>query len=171
MAIQIRFYLYWHSICISIRRNKLRKFYSEHPDGLKIILHDSLRKVNIEGCCCKELQMKIVEGSLLQSISLYQLLPIQENFDLRECQSPVNWELVNMKYLVVFFLLLYRSEERRVGKEDLSPAPTKRRNFLKQEHSYLIFYSHKIFILYKHKIFNVLYFLIYISHIFQYNIR
>ena len=24
-----------------------------------------------------------------------QLLPIQENFDLRECQSPVNWELVN----------------------------------------------------------------------------
>ena len=36
-----------------------------------------------------------------------QLLPIQENFDLRECQSPVNWELVNMKYLVVFFLLLY----------------------------------------------------------------
>ena len=36
-----------------------------------------------------------------------QLLPIQENFDLRECQSPVNWELVNMKYLVVLFLLLY----------------------------------------------------------------
>lgn len=32
-----------------------------------------------------------------------QLLPIQENFDLRECQSPVNWELVNMKYLVVLF--------------------------------------------------------------------
>ena len=32
---------------------------------------------------------------------------IQENFDLRECQSPVNWELVNMKYLVVLFLLLY----------------------------------------------------------------
>src|SRR5574337_871936 len=36
-----------------------------------------------------------------------QLLPIQENFDLRECQSPVNWELVNMKYLVVLILLLY----------------------------------------------------------------
>ena len=36
-----------------------------------------------------------------------QLLPIQENFDLRECQSPVNWELVNMKYLVDLFLLLY----------------------------------------------------------------
>ena len=36
-----------------------------------------------------------------------ELLPIQENFDLRECQSPVNWELVNMKYLVVLFLLLY----------------------------------------------------------------
>jgi hypothetical protein len=36
-----------------------------------------------------------------------QLLPIQENFDLRECQSPVNWDLVNMKYLVVLFLLLY----------------------------------------------------------------
>src|SRR5574340_831942 len=36
-----------------------------------------------------------------------QLLRIQENFDLRECQSPVNWELVNMKYLVVLFLLLY----------------------------------------------------------------
>ena len=25
----------------------------------------------------------------------------------RECQSPVNWDLVNMKYLVVLFLLLY----------------------------------------------------------------
>ena len=36
-----------------------------------------------------------------------KLLPIQENFDLRECQSPVNWELVNMKYLVVLFWLLY----------------------------------------------------------------
>src|SRR5574337_891495 len=36
-----------------------------------------------------------------------QLLPIQENFDLRECQSPVNWDLVNMKYLVVLFFLLY----------------------------------------------------------------
>ena len=36
-----------------------------------------------------------------------QLLPIQENFDLRECQSPVNWELLNIKYLVVLFLLLY----------------------------------------------------------------
>ena len=39
--------------------------------------------------------------------TIVQLLPIQENFDLRECQSPVNWELVNMKYLVVLFLLLY----------------------------------------------------------------
>src|SRR5574337_60990 len=36
-----------------------------------------------------------------------QLLPIQENFDLREWQSPANWDLVNMKYLVVLFLLLY----------------------------------------------------------------
>ena len=36
-----------------------------------------------------------------------KLLPIQENIDLRECQSPVNWELVNMKYLVVLVLLLY----------------------------------------------------------------
>ena len=53
MAIWISVYLYWHSICISIRRNKLRKFYNEHPDGLKIFcMIDSVRKVvNIEGCC------------------------------------------------------------------------------------------------------------------------
>lgn len=36
-----------------------------------------------------------------------KLLPIQENIDLSECQSPVNWELVNIKYLVVLVLLLY----------------------------------------------------------------
>ena len=36
-----------------------------------------------------------------------KLLPIQENIDLREFQSPVNWEPVNIKYLVVLFLLLY----------------------------------------------------------------
>ena len=29
-----------------------------------------------------------------------KLLEIQENIDLNECQSPVNWELVNIKYLV-----------------------------------------------------------------------
>ena len=54
MAIWISLYLYWHSICISIRRNKLRKFYNEHPYGLKIFcMIDSVRKVvNIEGCCC-----------------------------------------------------------------------------------------------------------------------
>ena len=36
-----------------------------------------------------------------------QLPPIQENIDLREFQSPVNWEPVNIKYLVALFLLLY----------------------------------------------------------------
>ena len=32
---------------------------------------------------------------------------IQENIDLNECQSPVNWELVNIKYLVFLVLLLH----------------------------------------------------------------
>ena len=36
-----------------------------------------------------------------------KLLEIQENIDLNECQSPVNWELVNIKYLVFLVLLLH----------------------------------------------------------------
>ena len=36
-----------------------------------------------------------------------KLLEIQENTDLNECQSPVNWELVNIKYLVFLVLLLH----------------------------------------------------------------
>ena len=60
-----------------------------------------------------------LQGGLSDKLTIYfnglktrqplqtQLLPIQENFDLRECQSPVNWELDNMKYLVVLVLLLY----------------------------------------------------------------
>ena len=36
-----------------------------------------------------------------------KLLEIQENIDLNECQSSVNWELVNMKYLVFLVLLLH----------------------------------------------------------------
>ena len=36
-----------------------------------------------------------------------KLLEIQENIDLHECQSPVNWEIVNIKYLVFLFSLLY----------------------------------------------------------------
>ena len=38
---------------------------------------------------------------------LIKLLEIQENIDLNECQSPVNWELVNIKYLVFLVLLLH----------------------------------------------------------------
>ena len=36
-----------------------------------------------------------------------KLLEIQENIDLNERPSPVNWELVNMKYLVFLVLLLH----------------------------------------------------------------
>ena len=36
-----------------------------------------------------------------------KLLEIQEHNDLNECQSPVNWELVNIKYLVFLVLLLH----------------------------------------------------------------
>ena len=36
-----------------------------------------------------------------------KLLEIQENIDLNERQSPVNWELVNIKYLVFLVLLLH----------------------------------------------------------------
>ena len=34
-------------------------------------------------------------------------LEIQENVDLNEFQIHVNWEIVNIKYLVFFFSLLY----------------------------------------------------------------
>ena len=34
-------------------------------------------------------------------------LEIQENIDLNEFQIHVNWEIVNIKYLVFFFSLLY----------------------------------------------------------------
>ena len=36
-----------------------------------------------------------------------KLLEIQENIDLNECQSPVNWELVNIKYLEFLVLFLH----------------------------------------------------------------
>ena len=36
-----------------------------------------------------------------------KLLEIQDNIDLNECQSPVNWELVNIKYLVFLVLFLH----------------------------------------------------------------
>ena len=36
-----------------------------------------------------------------------KLLEIQENIDLNERPSPVNWELVNLKYLVFLVLLLH----------------------------------------------------------------
>ena len=36
-----------------------------------------------------------------------KLLEIQENTDPNECQSPVNWEIVNIKYVVFLFSLLY----------------------------------------------------------------
>ena len=36
-----------------------------------------------------------------------KLLEIPENIDLNGCQSPVNWELVNIKYLVFLVLLLH----------------------------------------------------------------
>ena len=41
--------------------------------------------------------------------SRFQIKPleIQENIDLNERQSPVNWELVNIKYLVFLVLLLH----------------------------------------------------------------
>ena len=34
-------------------------------------------------------------------------LEIQENVDLNEFQIHVNWEIVNIKYIVFFFSLLY----------------------------------------------------------------
>ena len=45
----------------------------------------------------------------LKTRQRFQIKPleIQENIDLNERQSPVNWELVNMKYLVFLVLLLH----------------------------------------------------------------
>ena len=64
---------------------------------ISIYIPDNPKLVNQK---LTELKGKII-NSVVTVGNFHTSLSIQENIDLSECQSPVNWELVNIKYLVV----------------------------------------------------------------------